>query len=81
LTDKINIENKITAENKIPIKYFNGYPPRKHNSITIENSIALVEKFAGRIKEIVKKTGIHNGKIDCEKVINLSLIFDKYLAT
>ena len=72
---------EMITEKQIPNKYFIGYPPKQQSNITIEKSIALVEKFAGKINNIVKNTGSHNGRIDFEKVIISSFIFDKYLAT
>jgi hypothetical protein len=51
------------------------------NIITIENIKAAVDKFAGRINIIVTKTGSHNSQREDLKVIGVSLVLDKYLAT
>src|SRR5690606_198099 len=65
----------------IPNKYRKGYPPIKHNNKTMEKMIAAVEKLAGKIRATTKNTGIQSGKILSLKVMALSFIFVKYLAT
>ena len=48
---------KVIIPEKIMVnKYLIGYPATKHNNITIQNNIAAVEKFAGRISERIINT-------------------------
>src|SRR5660398_143221 len=72
--------NKVSTNNPaprmIPI-YFNGYPPKNTNTITIVKMMAVVEKLAGKISINTRKTGNHNGKIVSLKVTVFSTIFVK----
>ena len=72
--------NTSIPEATIPTKYFIGYPPKKHNIITIKKIIPAVEKLAGRMSMITKNTGNHKGKILSLKVTTLFLTLVKYLA-
>ena len=60
-------------------KYLMGYPATKHNNNTIQNNIAAVEKFAGRISDRIINTGNHNDSKLCLKPIFKFFILAKYL--
>ena len=47
----------------------------------MQKMMAAVEKLAGKIKTITKKTGSHSGNMLSVKVMVLSLILVRYLAT
>ena len=57
-------------EKIIPAKYLFGYPPIKHNKMTIQNKIAVVEKLAGKINTNIDKIGNHKGIIELPKRIS-----------
>ena len=69
--------NPIAPAPRITPIYLSGYLPMKTNIITIENIKAAVEKFAGRIKINVIKTGVHNSHSEFWNVIGVSLFLDK----
>ena len=71
---------KVIIPEKIMVnKYLMGYPATKHNNITIQNNIAAVEKFAGRISERIINTGNHSDSKLCLKPIFKFFILAKYL--
>jgi len=73
--------NAKTAKPMIEKMYFKGYLPIKASITTIEKIKAAVEKFPGRINAKVIKTGVHSSHIEDLKVIGVSRVLDKYLAT
>ena len=80
LAVKINSVNTITPAPKIYPMYFNGYPPTKATIKIIENIIAVVEKFAGKMSIRIKATGNHNCNKLSLNIILRSLFLARYLA-